>query len=168
MAFSLPPPHDLAALYGRPGFLLRRAHQIAMSIFLEETARCGVTTTSQYGVMTVLRARPGIDQIGLARLIGLDRSTTGLVIGKLEAAGLVARSPSSDDRRRKELTLTALGHDQLERLGPAAEVAERRVLEPFTPAEAKDFLRLITLFVDYHNADVRIPMDGRSREETDT
>ena len=69
----------LAVLYKRPGFLLRRAHQIAVSIFLSATAAEGVTTTSQFGLMLILRARPGIDQISLAKLLGLDRSRAGWV-----------------------------------------------------------------------------------------
>jgi MarR family transcriptional regulator, lower aerobic nicotinate degradation pathway regulator len=153
---------DLAVLYDRPGFLLRRAHQIGVSIFLEETAAEGITTTSQFGLMLILRARPGLDQIGLAELIGLDRSTTGLVISKLEADGLLIRRPSVRDRRRKELELTKRGSAFLARLEVAARRVEDRALEPFTRDEAAEFFRLLKKFVDSHNAHVRIPMSSDS------
>ena len=78
----------LDELYRRPGFLIRRANQIAVSLFLEETGALGITN-SQYGILLVLKHHAGIDQISVAKLLGLDRSTTGLVLDKLEKAGLI-------------------------------------------------------------------------------
>jgi len=66
----------LDELYRRPGFLIRRANQIAVSLFLEETGPLGITN-SQYGILLVLKHHPGIDQISVAKVLGLDRSTTG-------------------------------------------------------------------------------------------
>ena len=149
---------DLMVLYKRPGFMLRRAHQIAVSIFLEATAAEGVTTTSQFGLMLILRARPNIDQITLAKLLGLDRSTTGLVVSKLEEAGMLVRRPGTNDRRRKELRLTNRGLQMLSKLEASGRRVEDEVLSPFTRTERKEFLRLLEKFVNTHNAHVRIPM----------
>src|SRR5207302_7283079 len=90
------PEAALDELYQRPGFLIRRAQQIAVSLFLEETGELGITNT-QYGILMVLKSRPGIDQISLAKLLGLDRSTTGMVLGKLEKAGLIGRCIEKHD-----------------------------------------------------------------------
>ena len=95
-------------LHQRPGFLIRRAQQIAVALFLEETGPLGITNT-QYGILLVLKNRPGIDQISVAKLLGLDRSTTGMVLGKLETAGLIGRQVEKDDRRRRTLALTPAG-----------------------------------------------------------
>jgi DNA-binding MarR family transcriptional regulator len=151
------PDADLDVLYHRPGFLLRRAHQIGVSLFMEESAAFGVTTT-QYGMMYILRARPGIDQISLAKLIGLDRSTTGLVVGKLEDAGFVVRGADANDRRRKTLTLTTAGTAMMRRLAKPAERAQERVLEPFSAREREQFLSLLSRFVDTYNCVVRTPL----------
>src|SRR6185436_3339124 len=102
-----PPKQPLDALYRRPGFMIRRAHQIAVSLFLEETGELGITNR-QYGIMLVLKAQPGIDQITVAKLLGLDRSTAGMVLTKLEGAGLVGRE-IGDDRRKRSLKLTPAG-----------------------------------------------------------
>src|SRR5215469_17837984 len=91
-------------LYRRPGFMIRRAHQIAVAIFLAETGALGITNR-QYGILLALKHRPGIDQISVARLLGLDRSTTGMVIKKLEQAGLIGRGVGVRDRRRASLVL---------------------------------------------------------------
>ena len=77
------PKSPLDQLYRRPGFLIRRAHQTAVSIFLEQTGALGITNR-QYGILLVLKHRPGIDQITVAKLLGLDRSTTGMVLATLE------------------------------------------------------------------------------------
>ena len=65
------PKKPLEELYQRPGFLIRRAQQIAVSLFLEETGELGITNT-QYGILMVLKDRPGIDQAcaGAARAAG--------------------------------------------------------------------------------------------------
>src|SRR5271170_3649879 len=66
---------SLDALYKRPGFMLRRAHQISVSLFMLQPDAKNITTT-QYGVLVILRACEGLDQISLAKKVGLDRSTT--------------------------------------------------------------------------------------------
>ncbi len=148
---------DLHELYSRPGFLLRRAHQISVSLFMDEAAAEGMTST-QYGLMFILRARPGLDQIGLAKLSGLDRSTTGLVLGKLENAGLVKRSAAETDRRRKQLKLTRRGETALRKLSDPARRAQEKALAPFSVVERRQFLALLTKFVGVYNEVVRAPL----------
>ncbi len=155
---SIPKPGGgLAALYARPGFKLRRAHQIALSVFLEECRAHDVTTT-QYGILVALRECPGIDQVGLAQLLGLDRSTTGMVVGLLEARALLKRTQPPEDRRRRVLTLTRRGARLLGALEPAAERARRRLLDPFSAPEAELFNALLDKLLDHHDAEVRVPL----------
>src|SRR3954447_3624184 len=134
--------NPLDQLYRRPGFMIRRAHQIAVSMFLEETGELGITNR-QYGIMLVLLHQPGIDQITVAKLLGLDRSTTGMVLGKLEEAGLVGRIVGANDRRKRSLKLTPAGERMLNRLRAPARRAQERVLSAFAPRERKVFLDLL-------------------------
>ena len=145
------------ALYKRPGFLLRRAHQISVSLFMEEGGRFGITTT-QYGVLIILRACEGLDQIGLSKKVGLDRSTTGLVVKKLESDGLVVRVEDPEDRRRKIIVMTAKGERKLESLRDAAARAQAMALSAFTSEEAAQFLTLLNKFVDRFNGVTRAPI----------
>jgi len=147
-------------LYRRPGFMIRRAHQIAVAIFLAETGALGVTNR-QYGILFALKHRPGIDQISVARLLGLDRSTTGMVIKKLEQAGLIGRSVGAADRRRASLVLTRAGERMLERLAEPAQRAQARVLSAFTPAERTQFLALLDKFIAKFNGTTRVPLEER-------
>jgi DNA-binding MarR family transcriptional regulator len=150
-------PQSLNALYKRPGFLLRRAHQITVSMFMEQTSGHGVTTT-QYGVLVILRAFEGLDQISLSKKVGLDRSTTGLVIKKLEHDGLVVRIEDPEDRRRKIIVLTAKGERKLESLRPAAARAQETALSAFSQEEGEQFLRLLEKFVSRFNHETRAPI----------
>ena len=149
------PKHPLDQLYRRPGFMIRRAHQISVSLFLEETGALGITNR-QYGIMLVLKAEPGIDQITVAKLLGLDRSTTGMVLTKLEDAGLVGRVVG-DDRRKRSLKLTPTGERMLKRLAEPARRAQERVLSAFSPREQETFLDLLDKFARAFNDTTRVP-----------
>ncbi len=150
----------LDELYRRPGFLIRRAQQIAVSLFLEESGALGITNT-QYGILVVLRYRPGTDQISLAKLLGLDRSTTGMVVDKLESTGLVKRRVASNDRRKRELVLTRAGERMLDELTQPARRAQARVLSAFTAEERIAFLDLLEKFVGTFNGTTRVPLEKR-------
>ncbi len=155
---------SLDQLYRRPGFLLRRAHQISAALFLEEVAGLGITTT-QYGAMIALRARGSLDQVGIATLVGIDRSTTALVVSKLEESGLIERRDDAIDKRRKIITLSKAGHAMLERAAEPAQRARERALEPFTKADATKFLALLEQFVDAFNEQTRAPIRPEGSEK---
>jgi DNA-binding MarR family transcriptional regulator len=156
----------LKELYRRPGFMIRRVHQIAVSLFIEETGKLGVTNR-QYGILFVLKHRPGIDQISVANLLGLDRSTTGMVLKKLEEDGLVVRSVGVHDRRRHSLQLTRSGEKLLSQLDEPARKARARVLSAFTPREQTLFLALLDKFTRAFNDSTRVPLDPhRSHQKT--
>src|ERR1017187_2232352 len=83
-------PDDLSALAStafdlasRPGFLIRRLHQIHVALFADECATFDVTPV-QYSIMTVVRAQPGLDQVRLAAEVGVDRTTLASVLARLE------------------------------------------------------------------------------------
>jgi DNA-binding MarR family transcriptional regulator len=147
----------LEELYRRPGFLIRRAHQIGVSLFLEEAAPLGITTT-QYGALFVLSVRHRLDQVGLAQLVGIDRSTTALVVGKLEEAGYIKREEDPADGRRKLLVLTEQGQQALDALAEPARRSQERALAPFTAKQRETFLRLLERFVNAFNEDTRAPI----------
>lgn len=137
-------------LYRRPGFLLKRCHQVSAAVFLEE---CGIfnITPSQYGVLRVLAEYPGLDQIALGRLTGLDRSTVGLVLKLLDRRKLILRTPNPLDKRRMQISLTAKGKRLLKDIEPAARRAQERVLAGL-PADSRAlFLELLTRFLAGHD-----------------
>jgi MarR family transcriptional regulator, lower aerobic nicotinate degradation pathway regulator len=150
----------LHSLYERPGFLIRRANQIAVSIFLAEMDKIapGLTST-QYGALIVLNARGAMTQTQLARLVGIDRSTTALVVRKLEEDGHVRRTTASNDKRRKILKLTAAGRKLLVSAVEPAERAKLRLLSALTKQEGATLVRLLEKLVGRFNEEARAPIE---------
>ncbi len=146
---------DLDAL---PGQYIRRLQQIAVAIFLDQTADFGITPV-QFGALQAVARQPGIDQRSLAKAIGFDTSTIGGVIDRLEARGLMQRNASPDDRRVRLLTLTPQGQSLLDDVVPAMLEAQKRILSPLTAAERKQFMNMLTRLVEANNEWSRAPSE---------
>lgn len=147
-------------VYDEPGHLIRRAQQIAVSVF-RSTMRNGVTPI-QYCVLRVLQDHPGIDQVTLARLCALDTSTAADLAVRLEERGLVQRMMPMKSRRHRLLHLTPDGTELVNRLVPSAFVLSRRLLRALNKDEQKIFLRLLKKFVHLNNQESRAPLDRGS------
>ncbi|MGD9606142.1 MAG: MarR family winged helix-turn-helix transcriptional regulator [Leucobacter sp.] len=120
------------------GHLLRRAQQLHLALWNREVS---VEVSSvQFAALAVLGRRPGVSQADLGGELDLDRSTIADLVERMVRNGLVAREQSSEDRRRKVLTLTALGVRTLDELRPRVDRVETLLLESLTP-EAGDALR---------------------------
>ena len=76
----------------RPGFLIRRLHQIHVALFQEACGEFEVTPL-QYSLLSALAARETADQTTLAADIALDRTTTTGALKRL-AARNSSREPS--------------------------------------------------------------------------
>ncbi len=151
----------LTELYKRPGFIIRRCHQLALSVFAEECKDLSLTT-SQYGTMYILMGQPGIDQITLAGLLGVDRSTAALVVSGLEKRSLLKRDVSDGDRRRRLLFLTKAGVALLGRAMPRARSARVRLLAALSDREKAQLLRLLGKLLDANNSEMRVPLKSTS------
>ena len=148
----------LAELYARPGFMLRRAHQIAMDLFIQACSPVNITP-SQYGVLYIINTVGSISQIGIARLIGLDRSTTALVVRLLTERGLLEKRQSREDSRKSEIQLTEQGKSVFQEAEKLANREMKMILEPFTIEEGEIFLNLLGKFVAHHNDRTRVSMN---------
>ena len=144
-------------LYDQPGHLIRRAHQIAVSIF-HSTFGYRVTPV-QYAVLRVLQDNPGIDQVSLARLSALDTSTAANLAVRLEQRGLVRRTVPERSKRFRLLFLTARGVRLVKKLSPSGRLVSRRLMQALDPKEQKIFLRLLKKFVHLNNDESRAPLD---------
>ncbi|PWC31605.1 MarR family transcriptional regulator [Azospirillum sp. TSO22-1] len=149
-------------LHLKPGHLIRRAHQISVSIFFDECRDTDVTPM-QYAVMTVLKATPDLDQITLAHRAALDRSTIGGLAERLEEKGWIRRTPGIEDRRQKLLSLTDEGRRVLEQIEPAVERTQQRILAPLGAEERATFMALLERVVDENNEASRAPYKETSR-----
>ena len=82
----------------RPGFLIRRLHQIHGALFQKECADFDITPL-QYSLLTALAARGTADQTTLAADVALDRTTTTGALKRLQMRNFVERAVLDRDRR---------------------------------------------------------------------
>lgn len=146
----------------QPGHLIRRLHQIAVGVFVQEAAGPGVTPV-QYAALQVVHNQPGIDQRTLARAIALDASTTGGVVDRLESRGWLERRMSPDDRRARQLVLTPDGEQGLADTIPAMLRTQEQILAPLSARQRADFMRLLQVLVKQNNALSRAPSESPVR-----
>lgn len=144
-------------LAGRPGFLIRRLHQIHIALFMDECAAFNVTPV-QYSVMTLVDQQPGLDQSQIGHAAGIDRATLGTVIARLEGRGLVRRRTTPADKRLKKVSLTRRGKAMLARMLPAAQRAHVRTVDALSGSERKAFVHALARLVDAKNEFGRAPL----------
>lgn len=141
------PPLDLDSL---PGHDIRRLHQIAVALFMQETESFGITPV-QFAALQAVHNVPGTDQRTLARTIGFDTSTIAGVIDRLEARGLTLRSASAQDRRVRLLTLTEAGQQLLADVTPSMLRAQERILAPLPEQDRVEFMRMLGVLIASRN-----------------
>ncbi len=145
------------ALWLRPGFLVRRLHQITVAIFLDEMAGLDLTPV-QFGALTVIAARPGIEQSALGAELGIDRVNAGDVVQRLMANDLVWREVSPRDRRYKEVTLTKAGAAMLREGTKRMRRVQDRLLGPLDQASRDTFIALLMQLIEGNNDEGRAPL----------
>jgi DNA-binding MarR family transcriptional regulator len=138
-------PNALHLLYERPGFLLRRAHQISISIFEQECQGIKLTPV-QYSILTALHTLPGIDQSRLARKLGLDKVTTLRVLRDLENRSLITRSAHQSDKRSYSLTLSSDGQILFKGAQKHVNAAYKKLASGLTDTELAALLKLLSKF----------------------
>lgn len=144
-------------IYAMPGHMVRRMHQIAVSLFMEETKAFGITPV-QFAALTAVRHHPGIDQRSLSRAIALDRSTIGDVVIRLERKGLFRREDGADDRRVKRIFLTEQGNLVLDQMAQPVERSQKELLAVLSEGERMIFMFLMERLVRLNNRMSRAPL----------
>lgn len=165
MSSTAKTPASLSRLYARPGFLLRRAHQISAAVFEDECRELALTP-AQFGVLTVLRSHPGMGQSNLARALGFDKVTVLRVLRGLETRGFVARAPAADNKRNVLVALTSEGMAVLAQAQKPAERAYKRLLAPLEKNQQAQLVELLQLLTGELEDDARaafVPPGPRRR-----
>ncbi len=152
---------SLDELYSRPGFMVRRAQQIATSIFETAVGELNISPT-QFAALSILNEYPDIDQITLSGLLGIDRSTATIVLRSLDENGYIVRKQSAVDRRRKLLKFTPKGRSVFLKAVKITEKSKDEILRAFSPGEADTFLHLLKKLVVSLNEDSRTPVSWPS------
>ena len=153
----------MIAIHSMPGHLIRRLHQISVSVFMEHMASAGFDITPvQFATLNAIAERPGMDQKSIAGLIAYDRVTIGGVIDRLEQKGLIVRTVSETDRRARVLSLSQTGRDVYDHLFTAVSACQSKMLPGLSREQHAQFLSLLWLTTEAGNAISRVPIQNDS------
>jgi DNA-binding MarR family transcriptional regulator len=114
---STPEPLDALADFIR--FVARRAVSPRQRRRLDAAVGSPVTGAELHALREV-RQRDPATMTGLAERLGLDRTTVSRVVARLEELDLVTRAPDTRDRRKTWVSITATGHELLDRFDRAS------------------------------------------------
>ncbi|MCW1931419.1 MarR family winged helix-turn-helix transcriptional regulator [Pararhodobacter zhoushanensis] len=137
----------LDTFYTRPGYMIRRAHQISNASFVEDLGSLGITPTQMSSLVVVCDC-PGIDQITLARRIGVDRTTASMVVNGLAQHGFLRCERSARDARRNEVTATRAGMACTQLARDFAMTNKGKLLHAFTPQDEATLQSLLKRLID--------------------
>ena len=123
----------------RPGFLIRRLHQIHVALFQDRCAAFDLTPL-QYSLLTALARCGAADQTTLAAEVMLDRTTTTGALKRLQSRKFIERTVHSRDRRAQMCRLTKPGARLLQQIEASARAAHHETLAGLSKAEQKRFI----------------------------
>ena len=124
---------------------------------LERRAAGHHLSLAQVRLLGVLRDRtPTMNE--LARLLGLDKSSTTGLVDRAERRGLVARVPSATDRRSVLVSLTDDGRSLVSQAAVGFEADVSAMLGRLTPRDRETLSRLISRLLVAHAVDQGIDM----------
>lgn len=123
------------------GYLLRLANQRHATIF--QTHAPYDLTPTQFAALIRLAENGPCSQNQLGRISAMDIATIKGVVDRLRKKGLVSATPSSEDRRRSIIALTAEGEAALAELEARGREITRATLQPLSAAEQRTLLKLL-------------------------
>jgi DNA-binding MarR family transcriptional regulator len=133
---------DFGELPTYVGYQVRRAQARIFSEF-EATLKDFDFTPGSFGVLTLIRANPGITQVALAAAFGVDKSTMSPVIFRLEKRGFVRREVLASDRRCHALYFQPAEEAQFLAARDKIRAFEESVAARLSKPEQRELARLL-------------------------
>ena len=135
-------PIDFDELPTYVGYQVRRTQAKIFAEF-ESTLGDFDVTPGSFGVLTLIRANPGITQVALAAAFGVDKSTMSPVIFRLEKRGLIRREVLASDRRCHALYFEASAEPAFRAARKKFRAVEAGVAARLTKPEQRELARLL-------------------------
>ena len=138
------------------GWLLGQAKHALAAEYATALEPLGLSTRDYFVLATAL----GEDhtQIGLAKLVGLDKTTMVVTIDALEKAGWAERRPSSADRRVRVIAVTKEGARKVAQARKLIDRVQVEILERLPEKERKGLLLGLTALVCQGKAPGALPV----------
>jgi DNA-binding MarR family transcriptional regulator len=124
------------------GYVVRRTQAKIFGEFEAMLADFDFTPGS-FGVLTLIRANPGITQVALAAAFGVDKSTMSPVVFRLEKRGLVRREVLASDRRCHSLFFEPAAEPAFLTARDKVRAFETSVASRLSKTEQRELARLL-------------------------
>ena len=124
------------------GYQLRRAQLLVFQSFSQHLQAHDVTPT-QFAVLVLIGANPGLTQRVLSEAVGTDQSTLVSLLDRLEGRDWIARRRSAQDRRYHVLSLTKSGQKELAELTDLVREQDQVLAEMLAPEERDQLMTLL-------------------------
>lgn len=128
------------------GYLIRRSQQAHVAAWQRFVST--EITSVQFGVLNVLRDRPGSSQRELCDDLDLDRSTIADIVARLQRRGLLHRVRDAGDRRRNVLDLTDKGRREFDLLVPGVRRVDLELTRSLDDADQAQLRSLLVRLLD--------------------
>ena len=130
---------EIAEFAGQLFFRLWRATHTRTATALETIG----LTPALFAVLSYLQANEGAIQQQIGTAMGIDPSTMVSLVDQLEGADLARRRPLPQDRRAREVLITAKGRRALKRARELAAEVEDDVLQGLSADERRELVALL-------------------------
>ncbi len=131
---------DLAGLVG---YHLRRASTVVGNDFSRTLDGTGIRQVL-FGIMSIVKANPGINQGAAGRALGIKRANMVSLINELTDRDLVDRKVAPEDRRAFSLALSAAGEAMFEQCVSRIRAHEDRLLSDLSADERTALIDLLS------------------------
>ena len=122
------------------GYKLRLAQQRHIEIFNRHMPDI---TPTQFSVMVRLREAQKLSQNELGRSVSMDAATTKGVVDRLIDRGWLQSRACENDKRRRNISLTARGKEFIDYAVMAATEVTTKTMQPLNDAEQRQLLMLL-------------------------
>ena len=132
--------HDLGAACARLARALVRAE--------EPVLRAHDVEMWDYAVLGALEDGPAPTQSELAAAVGRDKTRLIPILDRLEARGMLRRTPDPVDRRNRVVALTAPGRELVASCRAGVRLVEAELLSALDPGERAVFVAALDRLAD--------------------
>jgi DNA-binding MarR family transcriptional regulator len=147
---------DFGILSDLIGFNLRMAQNTVHRHFKESTVKLRLGQR-QFAVLELINSNPGISQVDLAAVLGVDRPAMMIVVDRLENRKLVVRKRSESDRRRQELHLTPKGSKFLDQIKIVVREHDKWFSSLFKKRDAEQLIACLQRIANTRKTAQRVP-----------
>jgi MarR family transcriptional regulator, lower aerobic nicotinate degradation pathway regulator len=133
----------------KPTWLISQTSMHAHRLLTDALAAAG-SRGYHYRLLAALQEFGPASQAALGRRSQIDRSDVVATVDDLAGRGMVERSGDPADRRRNVITITPAGTAHLARLDRLLAGVQDELLDPLSPAERQELIRLLTRVLDHH------------------